>query len=75
MGLLRTPARRNEVDSQGESEREGEIDRQKERETDRGRERQTEGLPRSPVVKNPPANVGDMGSLPAPGRSHTPKSN
>ena len=23
-----------------------------------------------PVVKNPPANAGDMGSISAPGRSH-----
>ena len=27
------------------------------------------------VVKNPPANVGDMGSSPGPGRSHMPQSN
>ena len=24
------------------------------------------------VVKNPPANIGDMGSIPGPGRSHMP---
>ena len=23
------------------------------------------------MVKNPPANAGDMGSIPGPGRSHT----
>ena len=23
-----------------------------------------------PVVKNPPANAGDMGSIPGPGKSH-----
>ena len=27
------------------------------------------------VVKNPPANAGDMGSSPGPGRSHIPRSN
>ena len=29
-----------------------------------------QGFPGSSVVKNPPANVGDMGSIPGPGRSH-----
>ena len=27
------------------------------------------------VVKNPPANVGDTGSIPGPGRSHMSQSN
>ena len=27
------------------------------------------------VVKNPPANAGDTGSSPGPGRSHLPRSN
>ena len=27
------------------------------------------------VVKNLPANAGDMGSSPGPGRSHMPRSN
>ena len=27
------------------------------------------------VVKNWPANAGDMGSIPGPGRSHMPQSN
>ena len=27
------------------------------------------------VVKNPPANAGDTGSSPGPGRSHMPQSN
>ena len=27
------------------------------------------------VVKNPPANAGDMGLSPGPGRSHMPRSN
>ena len=27
------------------------------------------------VVKNPPANAGDTGSSPGPGRSHIPQSN
>ena len=34
-----------------------------------------EGFPSGPVVKNPPANAGDMGSSPGPGRSHMPRSN
>ena len=32
-------------------------------------------FPDGAVVKNPPANVGDMGSIPGPGRSHMPRSN
>ena len=27
------------------------------------------------MVKNPPANAGDTGSIPGPGRSHMPRSN
>ena len=27
-------------------------------------------FPGGPVVKNPPANAGNMGSIPGPGRSH-----
>ena len=34
-----------------------------------------EGFPGGTVVKNPPANAGDMGSSPGPGRSHMPQSN
>ena len=30
-------------------------------------------LPAGPVVKNPPANAGDMGSIPGLGRSHMPR--
>ena len=30
----------------------------------------TEGFPGGTVVKNPPANAGDMGSSPGPGRYH-----
>ena len=30
------------------------------------------GFPIGAVVKNPPANAGDMGSSPGPGRSHMP---
>ena len=33
------------------------------------------GFPDGTVVKNPPANTGDMGSSPGPGRSHMPQSN
>ena len=32
-------------------------------------------LPGGPVVKNPPANAGDMGSIPGSGRFHMPQSN
>ena len=34
-----------------------------------------EGFPGGAVVKNPPANAGDAGSSPGPGRSHMPWSN
>ena len=33
------------------------------------------GLPGGSLVKNPPANAGDTGSIPDPGRSHMPWSN
>ena len=33
----------------------------------------TVGLPGGPGVKNPLANVGDMGSIPGPGRHHMPQ--
>ena len=32
-------------------------------------------FPCGTVVKNPPANAGDMGSSPGLGRSHMPRSN
>ena len=32
-------------------------------------------FPGGTVVKNPPANAGDTGSSPGPGRSHTLQSN
>ena len=32
-------------------------------------------FPGGAVVKNPPANAGDMGSIPGPGGSHMPQSN
>ena len=32
-------------------------------------------FPGGSVVKNPPANVGNVGSIPDPGRSHMPQSN
>ena len=34
-----------------------------------------QGLPGGAVVKNLPANAGDTGSIPGPGRSHMPRSN
>ena len=33
------------------------------------------GFPGGVVVKNPPANAGDMGSSPGRGGSHMPRSN
>ena len=33
------------------------------------------GFPGGAVVENPPANAGDTGSSPGPGRSHMPQSN
>ena len=33
------------------------------------------GFPGGTVVKNPPANAGDTGSIPGPGRSHMLQSN
>ena len=33
------------------------------------------GFPGGTVVKNPPANAGDTGSSPGPGRFHIPRSN
>ena len=33
------------------------------------------GFPGGTVVKNPPANAGDMGSSAGPERSHMPRSN
>ena len=32
-------------------------------------------FPGGAVVKNPPANAGDTGSIPGPGRPHMPRSN
>ena len=34
-----------------------------------------ESIPGGAVIKNLPANAGDMGSRPGPGRSHMPRSN
>ena len=33
------------------------------------------GFPGGSMVKNPPANAGDTGSIPGRGRSHMPQSN
>ena len=35
---------------------------------------QLQDFPGGAVVKNPPANAGDTGSIPGPGRSHMPRS-
>ena len=39
------------------------------------KKKKSRGFPGGAVVKNPPANAGDTGSSPGPGRSHTPQSN
>ena len=36
---------------------------------------EAEGFPGGAVVESPPANAGDMGLSPGPGRSHMPRSN
>ena len=41
---------------------------------DEKKEKKIQGFPGSSVVKNPPANVGDTGSIPALGESHKPRS-
>ena len=33
-----------------------------------------QGFPGGAVIKNPPANAGDTGPSPGPGRSHMPQS-
>ena len=33
------------------------------------------GFPGGPVVKSPPCNAGDTGSIPSLGREHMPQSN
>ena len=37
--------------------------------------RHLQGFPGGTMVKNLPANAGDTGSIPGPGRSHMPQSN
>jgi len=34
-----------------------------------------QGLPGGSVVRNPPANAGNMGLIPGLGRSHSPQDN
>ena len=38
-------------------------------------ENSIEDFPGAAVVKNPPANAGNTGSIPGPGRYHMPRSN
>ena len=38
-------------------------------------EKMLRDFPGGAVVRNPPANAGDMGSSPGPGRSHMSRSN
>ena len=37
--------------------------------------KQSQGFPGGPVVKNPPADAQDAGSIPGPGRSHMSQGN
>ena len=37
-----------------------------------GRKEKEEDFPDGPMVKNPPVNAGDTGSIPGLGRSHIP---
>ena len=37
--------------------------------------KESKDFPGGTVVKNPPANAGDTGSIPGPGRSHRLRSN
>lgn len=37
--------------------------------------KENEDFPSDPKVKNPPANAGDVGSTPGPGRFHVPWGN
>ena len=39
------------------------------------KKRRKRDFPGGTVVKNPPANAGDTGLSPGPGRSHMPQSN
>ena len=39
------------------------------------KKRERGSFPGGAVVRNPPANAGDTGSSPGPGRSHMPRSN
>jgi len=42
---------------------------------EKGLELEEQGFPRDLVVRNPPANAGDVDLIPGPGRSHIPQSN
>ena len=41
----------------------------------KARKKKSGDFPGGTVAKNPPANAGDTGSNPGPGRSHMPRSN
>ena len=74
-----------EEEEEEEEEEEGEGEGEEEEEEERGggegegKEKEEEGgggdFPGGTVVKNLPANAGDTGSSPGPGRSHVPQSN
>ena len=39
------------------------------------KKKKKQDFPGGPVVENPPANAGDTGSIPGPGRFHMPLGN
>ena len=43
--------------------------------TEKDKQEQVRNFPGGAVVENPPANVGDRGSIPGMGGSHLPRSN
>ena len=53
---------------------EGEVTLSK-RKCAKARFKRGQGFPGGAVVENLPANAGDTGSSPGPGRSHMPRSN
>ena len=42
---------------------------------EKGLELEEQGFPGDLVIRNPPANAGDVDSIPGPRRSHMPRSN
>ena len=64
----RRPPRRTEASDKSWRTGRGQL-------TKKDAEKRTGDFPGGAGVKNPPANAGDVGSSPGPGRSHMPWSN